>query len=326
MRLTDVDVTFLGRLNERCRGGTEAERRSAREVRRAWIESKLEQGVPPSEFEILCDVGRNEIRAWCAPEAPVCPLLRTYIDPVLLRRHLPGEPRQPRYSIDFITEFETKGRLLPDGRAALTTMGVEPTRDLEFVSQRSRSQQGSPTAILIMTGSDNNGDNFNAGVTRIRALFRAASRKVEEFHNITADEVSPHCRSSILHLAFHVTGSVAELAYSCDPSKPVQVEVSRLAAMLAAKPAPGLLVLAGCGSTLIATHLDNWSSAIVFWPGKVSDIDVLRYCHSLYRLLLQGEKLADAHRAGLAALGSVPEERYPRCAGNMEWILAQGCP
>ena len=195
MRLTDVDVTFLGRLNERCRGGTEAERRSAREVRRAWIESKLEQGVPPSEFEILCDVGRNEIRAWCAPEAPVCPLLRTYIDPVLLRRHLPGEPRQPRYSIDFITEFETKGRLLPDGRAALTTMGVEPTRDLEFVSQRSRSQQGSPTAILIMTGSDNNGDNFNAGVTRIRALFRAASRKVEEFHNITADEVSPHCRS-----------------------------------------------------------------------------------------------------------------------------------
>ena len=159
MRLTVADVTFLRDLNERCRRGTETERRSAGKARRAWIKDKLEQGVPLDELEILCDVDRDEILAWCAPEAPIYPSAQVYVDPVLLRRHLPGEPQPSRRSVNFIAKFETKKCLSPDNRAALTTMGVEPTRDLEFVSQRSRSQQRSPTAILIMTGSDNNGNN-----------------------------------------------------------------------------------------------------------------------------------------------------------------------
>lgn len=326
MRLTVAEVTLLGYLNERCRRGTETERRSAREARRAWTKDKLEQGVPLDELEILCDVDRDEILAWCAPEAPIYPPPQVYVDPVLLRRRLPGESQPSKRSVDFNSKFETRECPPPDNRAALAFMGIEPMRDSELIPQRSRSGQGPPAAILIMTGSDGNGNNFNSGVTRIRGLFRIAKREAEACPNITADEVCPHRRSSILHLAFHSTGSAVELADSCDPSRPVQVEVSSLAAMLATKPAPGLLVLAGCNSTSIAAHLGNWSSAIVFWPGEVSDLDVSRYCHSLYKSLLQDKKLADAHRAGLAALGSVPEERYPRCAGNMEWILAQGCP
>lgn len=322
MRLTVADVTLLRDLNEHCRRGTETERRSAREARRAWIKSKLEQGVSLDELEILCDVDRDEIFAWCAPEAPIYPPPQVYIDPALLRRHLPGEPQLPRRSVNFIAKFETKKCLPPDNRAALAFMDIELARDSEVVPKRSR--RGTPITILIMTGSDSNGNNFNAGVTRIRELFRIAKREAEACPNITADEVSPHRRSSILHLAFHSTGSAVELADSCDPSKPVQVEISNLAAMLATKPAPGLLVLAGCNSTSIAAHLGSWSSAIVFWPGEVSDLDVSRYCHSLYRSLLQDKKLEDAHRAGLAALGSVPQGRYPRCAGDMGWTLAQG--
>lgn len=324
MRLTVADVTLLRDLNEHCRRGTETERRSAREARRAWIKSKLEQGVSLDELEILCDVDRDEILAWCAPEAPIYPPPQVYIDPALLRRHLPGEPQLPRRSVNFIAKFETKKCLPPDNRAALAFMDIELARDSEVVPKRSR--RGTPITILIMTGSDSNGNNFNAGVTRIRELFRIAKREAEACPNITADEVCPHRRSSILHLAFHSTGSAVELADSCDPSKPVQVEISNLAAMLATKPAPGLLVLAGCNSTSIAAHLDSWSSAIVSWPGEVSDLDVSRYCHSLYKSLLQDKKLEDAHRAGLAALGSVPQERYPRCAGNMGWTLARGCP
>lgn len=279
MRLTVADVTFLRDLNERCRRGTETERRSAGKARRAWIKDKLEQGVPLDELEILCDVDRDEILAWCAPEAPIYPSAQVYVDPVLLRRHLPGEPQPSRRSVNFIAKFETKKCLSPDNRAALAFMDIELARDSEVVPQRSR--RGTPITILIMTGSDSNGNNFNAGVTRIRELFRIAKREAEACPNITADEVSPHRRSSILRLAFHSTGSAVELADSCDPSKPVQVEISNLAAMLATKPAPGLLVLAGCNSTSIAAHLGSWSSAIVFWPGEVSD-------RSLYKSLLQG--------------------------------------
>ncbi len=319
MKLTVADVTFLRDLNERCRRGTEAERRSARKARRAWIKDKLEQGVPLDELEILCDVDRDEILAWCAPEAPIYPPPQVYADPVLLRRHLPGELQLSRRSVSFIAKFEAKKCLSLDNRAASTFVGIEPMRDSELIPQRSRSGRGSPTAILIMTGSDSNGNNFNSGATRIRELFRIAKREAEACPNITADEAYPHRRSSILHLAFHSTGSAVELADSCDSSKPVQVEISNLAAMLATKPAPGLLVLAGCNSTSIAAHLDSW-------PGEVSDLDVSRYCHSLYKSLLQDKKLEDAHRAGLAALGSVPQGRYPRCAGNMGWTLARGCP
>lgn len=193
MRLTAADVIFFRHLNERCRSGIEGECRSAREVRRVWIKSKLEQGAPLSEFRdtSATSAAMRSVRSARLKHRFVrCCILTS----ILLSRAVTSLVSRDSQDIrDFITEFETKGRLLPDGRAALTTMGVEPTRDLEFVSQRSRSRQRPSTAILIMTGSESNGNNFNAGVTWIRTLFCAASRKIEEYHNVTTDEVPSHC-------------------------------------------------------------------------------------------------------------------------------------
>lgn len=237
-----------------------------------------------------------------------------------LRQRLPGREDTSRSSAETFTKprriiiVDRTGRAVSRERLAKLRNGslVTPAR----------------ATVLVVTGSDRNGNRFGSEIAMIRRLTSSDCTWIER-SCVSADEIGHQLRenpATIIHLAFHAAYGAAEFEGPESDSSPAQVRFDDLIATLKQETPPGLLVLAGCDSIRVANGLGDWAATTVAWPGKTDDREIRRYCHGLYLSLFRGEGMERAHGAGMNNISVVDENRRPQCLGNKNWTLAHGPP
>lgn len=324
--LSAAEVADFNYIHRFCCYGTSEERVAAQKYRRVWLLSRVDQGVELADIANSIAVSIETVQDWVVGD--VSDVLSPHSQPVvnegLVRQVVDdfeesvgifGEPIEVR-SRNF-----SRRQVLVDGLSARTTshlsragMGGTRTKLLQRAT------------ILVLTGSDKNGNRFGAEVNVVRRLAALGHKKVVERNCVSADDLEFQLRSNpaaIIHIGFHSEFGAAEFEAPDSRLPPVQLRFEDMAKLITGATPPGFIHLAGCDSVRIADSLKGWADVVVAWPEVVSDREILDYSSGLYVSLFRGECADEAHRAGCVNIRSVVgEDRMPVFKGNERWRLS----
>lgn len=333
--LSAAEVAEVTTLYELCSSGVRTECADAQVRLGAWLEVKLGQAINRDEicYEIagLLAVEPDRIDEWVAlASAPKAPFrLSSSLEDVLRRRRLPDLYEDTRRSPSGTLIKETVEIAEPQRIIIADTTGRVASRGQSAEFRKGSLVVSTRATVLVVTGSDRNGNRFGSEISMIRRLTDFARKSCIERNCVSADEIGHQLRenpATIIHLAFHAAYGAAEFEGPEGDSDPAQVRFDDLVATLKQEAPPGLLVLAGCDSIRVASGLGDWAATTVAWPSKTDDHEIRRYCHGLYLSLFRGEGMERAHGAGMNNISVVDEDLRPQCLGNKNWALAHGPP
>ncbi len=325
--LSAAEIADLVKIHRFCCRGTFAERVAAQGYLRAWLLTRIKQGVDLTDIADLLEVTVETVQGWAVGD--VSDVLLSRISPVenegLVRQFPDGAEESIdifRKSTEFCSGNYPRRQGLADGLLA---------RKAPYISYAGsagvRVKLLQRAAILVVTGSDKNGNRFGAEMNVVRRLATLGRKKIVERNCVSADDLGFQLRSNpaaIIHIGFHSEFGAAEFEASDSRLPPVQLRFEDMAKLIARAIPPGFLHLAGCDSVRVANCLKGWADVVVAWPEVVSDREILDYSSGLYVSLFQGECADEAHRAGCVNIRSiVGEEKMPVFKGDERWRLSR---
>lgn len=331
--LSATEIAEVTTLYEFCCSDIRAERIDAGRRLGEWLMVKRDQDVDLKSLTYVLDVDIDAIYGWIAlvfiTSISEIRLRASISVGGALRRRLPGLPEEVRNSS--VGGLIKESAAISEPRYIVAADSTERIVVYEHPAELQESRAAAPerTAVLVMTGSDRNGNRFGSEISMIRRLTDFSRKSYIERNCVSADEIGHQLRenpATIIHLAFHAAYGAAEFEGPEGDSDPAQVRFDDLVATLKQEAPPSLLVLAGCDSIRVASGLGDWAATTVAWPSKTYDHEIRRYCHGLYLSLFRGEGMERAHGAGMNNISVVDEDLRPQCLGNKNWALAHGPP
>lgn len=326
-KLSAAEVADFNNIHRFCYYGTSKERVAAQEYLRVWLLSRVEQGVELVDIANSIEVPIETVQEWVVGD--VSDVLSPHSQPVANEGLVRQFADDSEESVGIFEEpIEVRSRnfsrrqVLVDGLSARTTSYLSRAG-----SGGTRTKLLQRATILVLTGSDKNGNRFGAEMNVVRRLAALGRKKVVERNCVSADDLECQLRSNpaaIIHIGFHSEFGAAEFEAPDSRLPPVQLCFEDMAKLITGATPPGFIHLAGCDSVRIADSLKGWADVVVAWPEVVSDREILDYSSGLYASLFREECADEAHRAGCVNIRSVVgEDRMPVFKGNERWRLSR---
>jgi hypothetical protein len=326
--LSAAEIADFIKIHRFCCCGNSEERVAAQEYLRVWLLSRDERDVDLADIANLLAVPVEAVQEW---------LLGDVLDALPLRSQsainegLVGQfPDDSEESVDIFEEpIEVCSRSYLRRQVLVEGLSVQTSPYPSHVrSGGVRTKLLQRATILVLTGSDKNGNRFGAEMNVLRRLAALGRKKIVERNCVSADDLEYQLRSNpaaIVHIGFHSEFGAAEFEAPDSRLPPVQLRFEDMARLIAGVAPPGFIHLAGCDSVRIADSLKGWADVVVAWPDVVSDREILDYSSGLYVSLFRGECADEAHRAGCVNIRSVVgQDRMPVFKGSGSWRLSYG--
>ena len=215
--LSATEIAEVTTLYEFCCRDIRAERIDAGRRLGEWLMVKRDQDVDLKSLTYILDIDIDAIYGW------ITLVFITSISEIrlrasisvgdALRRRFPGLPEEVRNSSvgGLIKESAaiSEPRYIVAADSAERVIVYEQPAEL----QESRAAVPERTTVLVMTGSDRNGNRFGSEISMIRRLTDFARKSCIERNCVSADEIGHQLRenpATIIHLAFHAAYGAAE--------------------------------------------------------------------------------------------------------------------